>query len=83
MKKSKSKAEPSRREKFLNSAAGQEYLAERERGEPLQKWQRDAIAAKTVLEHRQAITDSITALRLIAEYQGDKEAVMALVECGV
>jgi hypothetical protein len=71
------------REKLLNSPAGQEYLAERDRGEPLQKWQREAIAAKTVSEHRQALTDSIIALRLMAEYRGDKEAVIALVECGV
>jgi hypothetical protein len=83
MKKPESEKEIGWREKLLNSPAEQEYLAERDRGEPLQKWQREAIAAKTVLEHRQALTDSIIALRLMAQYRGDKEAVMALVECGV
>lgn len=83
MKATKSAKELGWREKFLKSPTGKDYLSERGNGEPLQEWQCEAIAAKTVLEHRQALTDSIIALRLMAEYRGDKEAVMALVECGV
>ena len=83
MKKPQTTEKPSWRETFLASPAGKKHLEDIETGAPLQEWQREAIASKTVMEHRQALTDSIIALRLMVEYQGDKEAVMALVECGV
>ena len=83
MKKPQTIEKPSWRETLLASPAGKKHLEDIETGAHLQKWQREAIASKTVMEHRQALTDSIIALRLMAEYQGDKEAVMALAECGV
>lgn len=83
MKKPQTTEKPSWRETFLASPAGIKHLEAIETGAPLQEWQREAIASKTVTEHRQTLADSIIALRLMAEFHGNKEAVMALVECGV
>jgi hypothetical protein len=83
MKKPKDEAKQNWRDEFHESPTGKKHLAEQEQGTLLQRWECEAIAAKTVTEHRQALIDSITALHLMALHQGDKEAVMALVECGV